>query len=315
MAKSDSLSDSGSPRDQQSEPPVSGFTAVNGREQSSSTAGSSVMNGSITDRKGSDERPNGQNGSGQPRINPPGQERLTLSTNTRREEWNTTQNAADATTQPQPHGQGSAPYPDVEGRHKRKRSGSEEKESSMPNSYHSHAMPKSPPRGTPQDATSASEPQRDTTTRPSHYSETRDYYESPSQPYSSNVNDNRDNAQNGWPSHSNQDHRSPYESTHNGQSQSVHSTDDRMMSEALRREIHGDPHSAHSQNGYGTSSPGDDDNRSSNYGNGYGQDQTSVQIQADMKKRKRNFSNRTKTGCMTCRKRKKKCDEGRPECT
>lgn len=31
-------------------------------------------------------------------------------------------------------------------------------------------------------------------------------------------------------------------------------------------------------------------------------------------KRKRNFSNRTKTGCVTCRKRKKKCDEARPIC-
>lgn len=31
-------------------------------------------------------------------------------------------------------------------------------------------------------------------------------------------------------------------------------------------------------------------------------------------KRKRNFSNRTKTGCMTCRQRKKKCDERKPFC-
>lgn len=31
-------------------------------------------------------------------------------------------------------------------------------------------------------------------------------------------------------------------------------------------------------------------------------------------KRKRNFSNRTKTGCMTCRTRKKKCDERHPHC-
>lgn len=31
-------------------------------------------------------------------------------------------------------------------------------------------------------------------------------------------------------------------------------------------------------------------------------------------KRKRNFSNRTKTGCLTCRKRKKKCDEQHPMC-
>ncbi|RPB01140.1 trimeric LpxA-like protein [Choiromyces venosus 120613-1] len=30
--------------------------------------------------------------------------------------------------------------------------------------------------------------------------------------------------------------------------------------------------------------------------------------------RKRVFSNRTKTGCITCRRRKKKCDEGKPEC-
>jgi hypothetical protein len=29
---------------------------------------------------------------------------------------------------------------------------------------------------------------------------------------------------------------------------------------------------------------------------------------------KQNFSNRTKTGCQTCRKRKKKCDEAKPEC-
>lgn len=31
-------------------------------------------------------------------------------------------------------------------------------------------------------------------------------------------------------------------------------------------------------------------------------------------KRKRVFSNRTKTGCVTCRRRKKKCDEEKPEC-
>ncbi|GJN87041.1 maltose acetyltransferase [Purpureocillium lilacinum] len=31
-------------------------------------------------------------------------------------------------------------------------------------------------------------------------------------------------------------------------------------------------------------------------------------------KRKRNFSKRTKTGCLTCRMRKKKCDEQRPKC-
>ncbi|KAL4861614.1 hypothetical protein BDV12DRAFT_61992 [Aspergillus spectabilis] len=39
--------------------------------------------------------------------------------------------------------------------------------------------------------------------------------------------------------------------------------------------------------------------------------QTAVQVAP---KRKRVFSNRTKTGCMTCRRRKKKCDEQHPAC-
>lgn len=38
-------------------------------------------------------------------------------------------------------------------------------------------------------------------------------------------------------------------------------------------------------------------------------------VRVDPKRRKRVFSNRTKTGCITCRRRKKKCDEGKPECT
>jgi len=45
-----------------------------------------------------------------------------------------------------------------------------------------------------------------------------------------------------------------------------------------------------------------------------GMELTAAGVHVDPKKRKRNFSNRTKTGCQTCRKRKKKCDEGKPEC-
>ncbi|KAF2672777.1 hypothetical protein BT63DRAFT_136362 [Microthyrium microscopicum] len=41
---------------------------------------------------------------------------------------------------------------------------------------------------------------------------------------------------------------------------------------------------------------------------------TNAGLQVDMRKRKRAFTNRTKTGCQTCRKRKKKCDEGKPAC-
>lgn len=42
--------------------------------------------------------------------------------------------------------------------------------------------------------------------------------------------------------------------------------------------------------------------------------QQPIALGQTLQKRKRNFSNRTKTGCITCRQRKKKCDEGRPFC-
>lgn len=41
---------------------------------------------------------------------------------------------------------------------------------------------------------------------------------------------------------------------------------------------------------------------------------TRAGVQVELKKRKRQFANRTKTGCGTCRRRKKKCDETKPEC-
>jgi len=45
-----------------------------------------------------------------------------------------------------------------------------------------------------------------------------------------------------------------------------------------------------------------------------GSPQTPTHEGSEQKKRKRQFANRTKTGCITCRRRKKKCDEGKPEC-
>jgi hypothetical protein len=56
------------------------------------------------------------------------------------------------------------------------------------------------------------------------------------------------------------------------------------------------------------SEPNEDEHRSST-----DHSLSSVQ-QIDPKKRKRQFANRTKTGCGTCRRRKKKCDEAKPEC-
>lgn len=60
---------------------------------------------------------------------------------------------------------------------------------------------------------------------------------------------------------------------------------------------------------YDRRSTGDDEGESPNPHDG------SAQHDQPEKKRKRQFANRTKTGCITCRRRKKKCDEGKPECT
>ena len=84
---------------------------------------------------------------------------------------------------------------------------------------------------------------------------------------------------------------------------------ERRLVEALQHDSE-DPH-AHSAD-YG-SGPDDDLGSQTAYGE-YSTSRSGVQVDADRKRRKRVFSNRTKTGCMTCRKRKKKCDEQKPEC-
>ena len=60
-------------------------------------------------------------------------------------------------------------------------------------------------------------------------------------------------------------------------------------------------------------SPEDEDEHGQQYGD-YGNRSSQSAMEQDRKRRKRVFSNRTKTGCMTCRRRKKKCDEQHPEC-
>ncbi|KAF2844159.1 hypothetical protein T440DRAFT_523715 [Plenodomus tracheiphilus IPT5] len=51
-----------------------------------------------------------------------------------------------------------------------------------------------------------------------------------------------------------------------------------------------------------------------NYDDEDAQDLARPGVQVGLNKRKRQFAYRTKTGCGTCRKRKKKCDETKPEC-
>jgi len=83
--------------------------------------------------------------------------------------------------------------------------------------------------------------------------------------------------------------------------------DDAHMANVLQRETRG--YESMPRDTYG--SPDDDDDPNGHYGD-YGANRSSQDM--DRKRRKRVFSNRTKTGCMTCRRRKKKCDEQHPEC-
>jgi hypothetical protein len=101
----------------------------------------------------------------------------------------------------------------------------------------------------------------------------------------------------------------PYDQQQQSRQQSAQITDE-QIGETLRRAT-----AASQMEGseYGTSPDGDEP--MSAYSGQYTPEQRrDGVIQGDPKKRKRNFSNRTKTGCLTCRKRKKKCDEAKPEC-
>ena len=86
---------------------------------------------------------------------------------------------------------------------------------------------------------------------------------------------------------------------------------DAHLADALQRENRGYDGVPPNRNSY--HSPEDDDDQNGQYDE-YGAGRDSQSMDADRRKRKRVFSNRTKTGCMTCRRRKKKCDEMHPEC-
>lgn len=97
------------------------------------------------------------------------------------------------------------------------------------------------------------------------------------------------------------DDRHPYSQPASAVPDSAHTEE--QMGEALRRATEQD---------YPQTSPEGEDG-SMGYSQ-YTPERKGGAAQADAKKRKRIFSNRTKTGCMTCRRRKKKCDEAKPEC-
>ncbi|KAL8704893.1 MAG: hypothetical protein Q9201_001961 [Fulgogasparrea decipioides] len=92
---------------------------------------------------------------------------------------------------------------------------------------------------------------------------------------------------------------------------------DARMAEALQRENNSyDPMPVH-ENQFGSPDDDDEHQHAQQYGDYMGAQrtpQTQAQRELERTRRKRVFSNRTKTGCMTCRRRKKKCDEQHPEC-
>ena len=105
------------------------------------------------------------------------------------------------------------------------------------------------------------------------------------------------------------DERNGYEPQRASAASPEEHTDD-QIGDALRRAAgQMDQHSD-----YGNESPEAEERHGPPHGNAYYVGHRSDMVHHDPKKRKRNFSNRTKTGCLTCRKRKKKCDELKPEC-
>jgi hypothetical protein len=260
------------------ESPTSRFTAVNvdGKEQVPSTAQASSVNGNP--RRGSDERSNGQR-----RISPPGQEKLKITTTTN-QDWAIPPKGDKPSYQP------PMSYSDTESSHKRKRSGSIDQNSSSANSYHSYALPSST-KETPTTATTESDGPREESMQRQPQPEMRDSYPQEVQyrQYPASADD-RVNA--------------PGDLWHSRQYSQSHINSDEQLGEVLQR-------SMDRQRDYEHTSP---DDRTAGPYSTYSNDQREMSAQSDPKKRKRNFSNRTKTGCMTCRRRKKKCDETRPEC-
>ncbi|KAK2612359.1 hypothetical protein QQS21_001623 [Conoideocrella luteorostrata] len=115
-----------------------------------------------------------------------------------------------------------------------------------------------------------------------------------------------------WPTqhHSHPD-RNGYDSHQNSASSPRGQSED-QIGDALRRATSGQMD--HSD--FSNASPDAEDRSAVTYDGPYGSEQRpDTLLHHDPKKRKRNFSNRTKTGCLTCRKRKKKCDEQKPECS
>ena len=276
------------------ESPSSRFTAVNEKDQPTIVVSMNGANGNgVQHRASPDERAKAQ-----AMMPPPPKEKLSITTTSavQREEWISPPNG-----ERQHYQHPTTPYPDSDSPHKRKRS-TDADHNSPPsaNSYHNHGLPSSARQNVPAPSTETDGP-REESPRGQQQSDSRDPYSADSQyrPYLSSPEDSRDGVSGGDIWHSRQ------------YPQQSHISSDEHLGEVLQRASQNID--AQQRRDYEQSSPDDERSANTSY-SPYGNDHRDISTQSDPKKRKRNFSNRTKTGCMTCRRRKKKCDEARPEC-
>ena len=287
------------------------FTAVNGRESSASGShsnGKSIERSQVEYREPQDE------------VSDPHRPAGRLSVSTQRDDWAKTPTNGDGGHTYIPGGRHSQPPNNYSSSstntspHKRKRSDSEERQTSSATSYHSHSLPKSPEQrrlehesGTSLEMQDAEiPPQRQPRFR--HRSSSHDENRPVQSKYPPLERESQERSQPGkrWYGQETQSASQPY-STQRPDASDIH------LAETLQRES---SMYEQSQRGGGTDSPEDDDEHGTpqRYTE-YGTSNTPLSgVEAERKRRKRVFSNRTKTGCMTCRRRKKKCDEQHPEC-
>lgn len=258
---------------------MTAFTAMNGASPKATSDAVGVP--ADANRAGSAERTSGhaslvdqQPGDQQPREVSP--------TQGDRESWTAGGPGSDRPTY------SSASYPDTENSHKRKRSDGSVDD---PRRDAPASMEKQQEEARPERLQLSESRERDLYDRGQRDHEYRSY---------GDEHRERERDRESWYSDG-RDERQSYSQPASAAPDSAHTEE--QIGEALRRATEDYPQ---------TSPDGDD--RSIIYPGQYTPEQRRDGVIQSDKKRKRNFSNRTKTGCLTCRKRKKKCDEAKPEC-
>ncbi|TQS35998.1 hypothetical protein Golomagni_03565 [Golovinomyces magnicellulatus] len=261
--------------------PTSRFTAVNSIKDQTIRAGSVVALdgnslGNCPSRRELDEKSGDLT-----RLSPRDQENLSLVTTsiTQKEDWITASTNGERNTYQLPH-----PHFGTEALHKRKRS-----DSTSNNPDHSTAISITSSKQIPPIGLTESDFAREESIQQQFKNDSRESYSSDThyKQYLTPIEE-RESAQESEPWNIR-----PFV-------QQTHMTSDEQIGQALKQASQNLDASGHQQ---GISSLSSQNDRIAN-----------SQPRSEPKKRKRNFSNRTKTGCMTCRKRKKKCDETKPEC-